>query len=270
MEPLKSEVRQLIGKLSHRFDQLPEGPLHPLDADMILSLLRQLYEKTELLRHAAPPATDYTDISSGTEQAKPQVSASSPVAEAVIQPIIPDIGPVEEDPVQHPAQQKYDPVAEMPEPPVNPSVQATSPTTATAASLHEPMHDPAPAVNKPASVPVDLFGTPTIADKLKSETPSLNDTIISGKSDLSLADRIHLKPISDLKPAIGLNDKFQFINDLFEGSTDRYTEALNLLNSCSGTQDAEALLADLKARYHWPDQNAAWKKLREFVVRRYL
>ncbi|PKP02588.1 MAG: hypothetical protein CVU14_03210, partial [Bacteroidetes bacterium HGW-Bacteroidetes-9] len=50
MESSRTEVKQLIEKLVDRFNNLPDGRLHPLDADLILSMLRQLYEKTEELR----------------------------------------------------------------------------------------------------------------------------------------------------------------------------------------------------------------------------
>ncbi|PKP00682.1 MAG: hypothetical protein CVU14_07225 [Bacteroidetes bacterium HGW-Bacteroidetes-9] len=73
-----------------------------------------------------------------------------------------------------------------------------------------------------------------------------------------------------MKSAISLNEKFQFINELFEGSSDRYSEAINLLNSCAGSEDSGQLFADLKSRYNWDDQYIVYKKLHEFVIRRYL
>ena len=68
MEALKYEVKQLINKLAERFDNLPEGPVHSLDTDLILSLLRQLYEKTEALR-SLPPVE--ISVSSDIHQVKP-------------------------------------------------------------------------------------------------------------------------------------------------------------------------------------------------------
>lgn len=269
MKSLKSEVRQLINKLSERFDQLPEGSLHPLDADLILSLLRQLYEKTEALRNTAPWDIE-TESDDG--QLSPDVPLKS-VPEEKKNEEIPHIPSplihVEEKSAQQPFKSES---IEVEIPPAGKTVvQESQPLVVSEFnSESEFVRDPGPEIIKPVSVPVDLFGTPTIADKLKSDAPSLNDKITTGRSDLSLADHMQLKPIGDIKAAIGLNDKFQFINELFEGSSDRYAEAVSLLNSCSGSLEAEQLFADLKLRYNWNEQHQGWKKLQEFVIRRYM
>lgn len=277
MEALKYEVKQLINKLSDRFDSLPDGPVHPMDADLILSLLRQLYEKTEALR-SVPPVE--INVSSDIHQVKlseivkPEVTKQPPV-------VIPPVTPTE-----------FPPVFPHIQPPVTPQIQSTvdqehkSGRQESVINTREPethkeiennfkagnefTRDSGPSKTKPLPGPVDLFGTPSIADKLKTDTPSLNDRITTGRSDQTLADRIHLNPINDLKAAIGLNEKFQFINELFEGSAERYTEAINLMNSCGDAIEADRLYSDLKARYNWDEFNPAHIKLHDFVVRRYI
>lgn len=116
----------------------------------------------------------------------------------------------------------------------------------------------------------DLFGGQTIADKLKSETPSLNDRITQGRVDQSLAHKMQLKPISDLKTAIGINEKFQFVNDLFEGRIELYNEAINNLNNCNSDTSAQRLLEDLKAAHNWKEETEAYNKLKTFINRRYI
>jgi hypothetical protein len=269
MESIKSEIRLLIDKLVDRYNHLPDGPVHPLDADLMLSLLRELYEKTEALRNQPP-----VEI---VVHAEP-VQHSQPVKNQAVSP--PEL-PVE---IPTPAPTVIPPVVTPMPTPVQPEIKPTeqqpfvraqapeihSPVTNEYKPEHEFTRDSGTATNQPLQGPLDLFGTLTIADKLKNEAPSLKDKITSGKHDQSLADRMQLKPINDLKTAIGLNDKFQFINELFEGSADRYNEAMNLLNSCSSGIEADQLFADLNARYDWNAQNPVFKKLKEFVTRRYL
>ncbi len=127
-----------------------------------------------------------------------------------------------------------------------------------------------PAANKQHASSNDLFGGQTIGDKLKSETPSLNDKITQGKSDQSLAHKMQLKPISDLKTAIGINEKFQFVNDLFEGRIELYNDAINRLNSCSSGVMAENYLRDLKSEHNWNEKAEAFDKLKSFITRRYI
>lgn len=267
MESLKSEIKLLIEKLANRFNNLPAGPLHQLEADLILAQLRELYEKMEALRNQSPK-----EIVVQAEPAQYNQPAKN-------QSVSPDERPVE---IPSPAPSVVPPVVTPPpttvQPEIKPIEQQQSRSTPEihppVANEYKPEHeftrDSGTSTNKPLQGPLDLFGTLTIADKLKSETPSIKDKIASGKHDQSLADRMQLKPISDLKAAIGLNDKFQFINELFEGSADRYNEATSLLNSCSSAVEADELFADLNSRYNWDPKNHVFRKLKEFVTRRYL
>lgn len=116
----------------------------------------------------------------------------------------------------------------------------------------------------------DLFGNGSLSDKYKTEAPSINDRKIEGKSDHTLADKINLTPISDIKSAIGINEKFQFINELFDGSAQLYNEAIALLNNCTGAEAAHTLFRDYQVRNNWDTDNKAFLQFREYIERRYL
>lgn len=269
MESLKSEIKQLIDKLAERYKNLPEGPLHPMDADLMLSLLRQLYEKTEILRNL--PAVEVVVKAEPAQYSQPkQTQSAEPAATPVEIPVItPLIVPPVVSPPPMPAHPEIIP-AQQPSSTNTATFKASAPIKNEFSSDNEFARDPGISQNEPISGPLDLFATLSLADKLKSDAPSLNDKITAGKNDRSLADRMQLKPISDLRAAIGLNEKFQFVNELFEGSSERYTEAMHLLNSCAGGTQAELVFAELKSRYKWDDNNPVFKKLHEFLVRRYL
>ncbi|NTW25266.1 MAG: hypothetical protein HGA37_11230, partial [Lentimicrobium sp.] len=199
-------------------------------------------------------------------QNKPVEPAATPVEIPIVAPFI--VPPV----VAPPPVPAHPEIIPVQQPPSTNTItfDVSVPIKNEFSSENEFARDPGVSPGEPVPQPLDLFGTISLADKLKSDTPSLNDRITSGKNDRSLADRMQLKPISDLRAAIGLNEKFQFINELFEGSSERYTEAMHLLNSCTGSSQAEELFADLKSRYKWDDNNPVFKKLHEFLVRRYL
>ena len=123
---------------------------------------------------------------------------------------------------------------------------------------------------KPVVHQSDLFGNGSLSDKYKTEAPSINDKITTGKPDHTLADKINLVPISDIKSAIGINEKFQFINELFDGSSQLYNDTIALLNNCTGAETAHALLHDFQTRHKWDSENKAFLKFREYIERRYL
>ncbi len=116
----------------------------------------------------------------------------------------------------------------------------------------------------------DLFGGQTIADKLKNEAPSLIDKINEGRQDQTLAHKMQLKPINDLKTAIGINEKFQFVNDLFEGRIDLYNDAISRLNNCGSAFSADSIMDEYLAAHGWNTNAEAYVKLRTFITRRYL
>ena len=105
---------------------------------------------------------------------------------------------------------------------------------------------------------------PEIAEKL-SESRTPHEKFVS-KEDESVASKLMLQPISDLKSAIGINDKFQFINELFEGNSDQFNHYLELINNSSDKQNAESHLA----RLNLDPENEVVQTFLNLVERRFL
>jgi len=118
---------------------------------------------------------------------------------------------------------------------------------------------------------VDLFSShSTIADNFKDEKRSLNEKLSLSQTDKSIADKLKKNPIKDLKVSIGINEKFKFINELFEGNLQKYDDGLAKLNSFSNYEEAYKYLLFLKKESGWGDENEAYLLLSELVSRRYL
>ena len=60
---------------------------------------------------------------------------------------------------------------------------------------------------------------------------SLNDKLKQAKIELS--DALQEVPVKDLKKAIGVNDRFLFINELFRGDEVMYERSIKTINSFS-------------------------------------
>ena len=67
---------------------------------------------------------------------------------------------------------------------------------------------------------------------VRENVPTLGD-LLEKTEDNSLAARLQRKPVSDLISAIGINDKFLFLNELFGGSMEKYNKSIRSLNSFS-------------------------------------
>lgn len=76
-------------------------------------------------------------------------------------------------------------------------------------------------------------------------------------------------PIKDLKTAIGINEKFMFVNELFEGSLQKYNENINSLNTMKSKAEAMKFMEMLKNEYSWKKDGDAYIALTDLVSRRY-
>lgn len=104
---------------------------------------------------------------------------------------------------------------------------------------------------------------------VQSTEASVNDKLSQGQTKVSLAEKLQKKAIADLRTAIGLNQKFLFMNDLFEGENAAYNEALHQLNSFSNLDDAKNLLLTLGTRYNWDLESESVLQFTDLVERRY-
>jgi hypothetical protein len=110
----------------------------------------------------------------------------------------------------------------------------------------------------------------TVADKYE-EQPTLHDKISKNKPDSSLGKKYQKKPVEDLKKSIGINEKFSFINELFEGDLNSYNQAIEELNLSSGIEQALQLIQqELLPKYKWNTDNKAFMSLTDLVERRFM
>jgi hypothetical protein len=82
---------------------------------------------------------------------------------------------------------------------------------------------------------------PILADRF-SPAGTLGEKISSERQDEVVSSVIHSKPISDIAAAIGINDKFYFIRELFSGDTIAYNDTVRRLNSAASLGEAMKIL----------------------------
>jgi hypothetical protein len=133
------------------------------------------------------------------------------------------------------------------------------------AALDEYIAEEKPLIQNP--IP-DIFSSlQTIADRYKTPDSTLNEAMaISNVSTVNTA----IKQIRDLKSAIGINEKFLFINELFKGNMKEYTDTIVLLSDAETIELVHEILIPLKAKYVWREDSAAYVTLIDFLQRRFV
>ena len=100
-------------------------------------------------------------------------------------------------------------------------------------------------------------------------TASLNDKL--KQANLELSDTLQEIPVKDLKKAIGINDRFLFIKELFRGDEVMYERSIKTINSFSIFPEAEYWIKrELKLKLAWDETNPAVKQFDQLIRRRFL
>lgn len=98
---------------------------------------------------------------------------------------------------------------------------------------------------------------------------SLNDKL--KQANLELSDALQEVPVKDLKKAIGINDRFLYIKELFRGDEVMYERSIKTINGFSIYPEAEYWIKrELKLKLGWNDMNAVVKQFDQLVRRRFL
>lgn len=97
---------------------------------------------------------------------------------------------------------------------------------------------------------------------------SLNDKLKEEKKEL--ASTIKSDPVIDLKKAIGINDRYRFINELFRGDEDMYERSIKTINGFPTMAEAETWIQrELKVKIGWNESNSTVKDFDQVVKRRF-
>ena len=90
------------------------------------------------------------------------------------------------------------------------------------------------------------------------------------EEDNSLAARLQRTHVSDIRTALGINDKMMIINDLFRGSVERYNKSIDALNDFPTLSGARIYMSELQIELQWDTESQAYKMLNDLVERRFI
>jgi hypothetical protein len=120
-----------------------------------------------------------------------------------------------------------------------------------------------------------MMEIPTLSHQPKKEVndasvseESLNDKLKQGKIELS--EVLKESPVKDLRKAIGINDRFLFISDLFRGDESMYERSIKTINSFNIHAEAEYWISrELKLKLGWNKDHATVQHFDQLVKRRF-
>ncbi len=97
---------------------------------------------------------------------------------------------------------------------------------------------------------------------------SLNDKLKESKTEVGAT--IKADHVADLRKAIGINDRYRFINELFRGDEAMYERSIKTINSFGTFGEADSWIQrELKVKLGWNDKNETTKDFDQVVKRRF-
>ena len=101
-----------------------------------------------------------------------------------------------------------------------------------------------------------------------AQSESLNDKLKQGKTEL--VEILKETPVKDLRKAVGINDRFLFINDLFRGDETMYERSIKTINSFNIYAEAEYWISrELKTKLGWSKDHPSVLHFDQLVKRRF-
>ncbi len=254
------------------FNNMKIGKLSEEDMETLVSSTRELYERALILRYKAYENKIYGDnaviendniISEPVKEhiiVEPEIT----VIEAIIEPT-----PLEVKEPEIPSfDMSFSLFAQLEEP-NDTKVEAETPVSETA--FQEPI------------IEEDNFSAPETFENLEIEAkPVMEETPVSTPSntpkdmfdkmldlDNSLGSKLMLTKLDSLQGAFGLNEKLQIIRELFNGSSEAFTQAIQIFDMQPDFTHAKTILSNFTLEYSWELDTPIVIEFVQKIARRY-
>jgi hypothetical protein len=217
-------------------------------------LLESLQQQTAL--NQAKQQTVNQQFQPVVQQPQPVVRQSQPVVQQP-QPVVQQPQPV----IQQPQQSQ--PVVRQPQPVIRQSPPVVQSPQQSQPLVQQPQQ---PAQSEPLikREPVKKEETQeTISDRFIGTKKVLHENF---ETDNNMVNQIST-PVANLPRAIGINDKFRFIKELFGGDSDLYNETIKYLDTVGSLVSA---IAYIESNFSWDKNSDSVKQLISLIRRRYM
>ena len=237
--------------------------VHALDVDMLrtkaIDLYDQILELDELTdRKQSDNLPDYKEQEVKPQIPKPEIKEEKPVVEIPTEPeeeSVPEQIEEVSDVVIEDKPEENHQVEQMDDEPKEEELKEGE-----VAEVIKPHSEDAEEEKVSRATAYDLFsgsGDNAVAEKYTtSEEPSI-------------AEKMQKSQIANIREAIGINEKFLFINELFNGDMNRYNKILDDINALTTKKGVDTYILEMKIQFQWADDNEAFIVFKDLLERKF-
>ena len=112
---------------------------------------------------------------------------------------------------------------------------------------------------------IEIFEAPVVT----ISQPNVTE-VTEVKEVREVKDHLVLEPIKDLRSAIGINDKFQFIQELFGGDEKSFEVGIKTINAFKIFPEAQFYIKrELREKNSWDEESNVVKQFDQLIKRRF-
>lgn len=126
--------------------------------------------------------------------------------------------------------------------------------------------NPAPADSK-NETDENTVAPKILSDRFKKQPNSLHDDLIQSKPYYDLSAKLQSKPLANIPSAIGINERFSFIQELFQGNTDKYNKTMQVLNDALDFNEAYNYIIE---NFQWDMDSVLVQKILDLIRRKFI
>lgn len=252
-------------KIEKSHKKLAKGKLNEPGLNEFISVVRELEERLLIMRFKAyegviEKGDNPEDKPSIAIDLRNQISLIDAIEEEVQKEPVPIVKKQALNKEAAPKKEKV--TAPVPEIKISAQPQETPVEPST------PKKEEAAVIESKSSEPTPAPSTPT---ESAEREPSLNDKLSEQRQGKSLNERLKKAPIEDLKKAIGINQRYQFINELFKQNADHFNQVVDEINNCNNYKEALTIVKrDVAPNYKWDEEDNNVVAFMDLVERRHL
>ena len=258
---LRDEIKWLLEAINEQFEAINayEDKIPQIEFDIIMENIRKLYQNLHILnRHADA----YPHVHRAQSSMSPVNQVAPPVEEEDPQDTSEeDHQAASEEEIQPPLSEEQAVGQPLVKILVEPDVEAVVETTVDKEVQTEVEDAPKiePVSGEKTMPGIDLFST-----EMSEFSEKLKDI-----REKTYASERQASQRKELKASISINEKFLFINELFDGNLREYNATIEILNNFSDLREALEFLDSQRVKNLWESESPAFKRLTALVEGRY-
>jgi hypothetical protein len=245
------ELQQIISKIG------ADGKIHAIDVDLAMDKLRYVYDLMLSMKNEAGIGYNHA-----AEERMPEPELAKNKIENIQEPVVEKIQvkaeekaiiTIEEIPVEEKPDQpmEFTKVKTEPKPEIKAEPEITYEPEKTRAEIDTRIK---------TSDGKKIFG-----ETFSSDKHSLNEELMQKSSPADLSSKFKTAPIASITGALGLNEKFELIQNLFGGDNKKYEKTIDILNTATNFNEAYDYLA---SNFNWDMNDVYTQRLLELIRRK--